>query len=265
MSTEQKCYFMVVSVMILLMAAVLALPPKKAVASHIGVRLDLPAEVAGYIARDLRFCQNEQCMRSFPVDDLTDHETCQACGEVLEALSLAEKRILPADTIIRKKEYIDSLGQRLYVSIVVSGAEQKSLHRPQQCLPAQGQVIDASRTIAVSIQGRDPLKVMMLKLRRPGRLPDGRTYQQRSAFAYWYVGGDRETASHLRRLLWMSKDRILRGEALRWAYITVSAQNEQGSDRYVNTISRFIAELYPAIRVDSPGRHGQIRSPKSGQ
>jgi EpsI family protein len=165
----------------------------------------------------------------------------------LDNITLAERRILPVDTIIKKKQYVDARGRSIYVSIVVSGAEQRSLHRPQQCLPAQGFVIDSGDVIQVPIANREPLEVMLLGLHWRAAAGSGGS---RVAYAYWFAGGDRETASHIRRLFWMSRDRIIKGIVPRWAYITVSLQGDQGREADIGRLRDFISEFYPLIRAD---------------
>jgi EpsI family protein len=243
---RSRCYAALTAV-VLLASGILAIPQKVIVAEDIGIRLDLPSSLAAYTARDVRFCHNDQCAKTIVVTEVEDRDACPACGSGLHDISLAEKIILPQDTVIRKKQYTHVSGDSMFVTIVLSGAQQKSLHRPQQCLPAQGYVIESNRPIQVNLPGREPLKVALLGLRRSMNRSGGEQNHERSLYAYWFVGGGRETSSHLARLYWMSKDRIVRGMAPRWAYITVSTSSESDSEGSLQRLSRFIAELYAAI------------------
>lgn len=230
-------------------AVLVALPRRVVVSERAAIRLELPEQAGPYRAQALRFCQNEACMRQFALDALTDPEHCPVCGGELAGATVAERRILPADTIIRKAEYTGPAGESFSVSLVLSGAEQRSMHRPQQCLPAQGYAIEADRTVGVPIEGREPLDVKLLELRRRGRSVEGRAFEYRTLYAYWFVGKDRETPSHLERLFWMSADRILRGIAQRWAYIAVSGRRADGAPATEAMLEAFIADFYPALRV----------------
>ena len=58
-------------------------------------------------------------------------------GKVIAATP-GEIATLPADTQIVRREYLDSAGDRIMASIVLSGGEKRSIHRPEVCLPAQG-------------------------------------------------------------------------------------------------------------------------------
>jgi hypothetical protein len=52
------------------------------------------------------------------------------------AATMGELATLPKDTQITRREYSDSGGDRIMASIVLSGGEKRSIHRPEVCLPA---------------------------------------------------------------------------------------------------------------------------------
>ena len=142
--------------------------------------------------------------------------------------------------------------------IVATGKERRSIHRPETCLPAQGNSIEGSRILSVDVPARDPLKVTLLDLRSSkARLAD--TGQDRfSAYAYWFVSPACETPYHLERMIRMSIDRALHGVSYRWAYIAISSNRQDGSDDYIRRISQFIADLCPLI---APGNRGPQSTP----
>ncbi|MFO7871851.1 MAG: exosortase-associated EpsI family protein [Kiritimatiellia bacterium] len=212
------------------------------------VTAKLPGRAAEYRGIDRFYCQNEACLKSFTAEELDGTNVCPVCGSELDRVSLPEKRILPPDSVIRKKDYIGPEGRRFSVSLVLSGSEQKSIHRPQQCLPAQGHTIESQRTLSVPIPGREPLEVMVLNLRRTRETIEGAEYTQTSAFAYWFAGPERETAYHLERLFWMSMDRIFRNITHRWAYITIAVPRHSGSEEHIEPLKDFISDFYPLIR-----------------
>jgi len=215
--------------------------------SEAGVIAELPERAGNYQGHVRLFCQNESCMRSFLVSELRGNEVCPVCGGKFEETTLGEHRLLPVDTVVKRKEYIDAFGRMISVTIVLSGREQKSIHRPQQCLPAQGYVIEGSKVIPVPIGGRAPLYVMLLDMRKTGTAPGGGQRRRLYSFGYWFVGADRETPYHLQRLFWMSVDRIFRNVNHRWAYIAVSTERREGADEHIKRLGGFIAELYSLI------------------
>lgn len=227
-----------------------------AISNYIPVRLSpppglhLPTTVGGYTGIDQRFCQNERCLAvvTLPFPEAEPPAQCPTCGGRLDRVTLAENRILPKDTIILKRIYRNSIGQTMAVSVVISGAEQRSIHRPQQCLPAQGYTIQRGRVHAMdAIAGRPPLEVMILDTQARQRLPDGDVAETNAAYAYWFATDGRETPYYLKRLYWMGLDRLLQGVSSRWAYITIATHRTPGSDSHIERINRFLAQFQPLM------------------
>ena len=233
------------------LAAVLFLQREVVVPPATDLLMDLPAQVGDYTGRDRFFCQNELCLKSFPDSEAGSASSCPACGGRLDRVSLGEKQLLPKDTIISRKEYRDPAGEEMAVTIVLSGSEQKSIHRPQQCLPAQGYSIEGQQVISVPLTGRSPLKVMRLDVRRTLKASDGRTRDLRSCYAYWFVGKGRETPHHWQRLLWMSSDMLLRNVTHRWAYVAISTSRPMKDGEGSRKLSDFVSRLHPCISAEA--------------
>ncbi len=233
-------------------AAFLAMPPVLEIADT-GVADDLPARVGIYTGVDVLFCQNDQCMNAFDVPALADPTVCPTCGAALDPVSLGERRSLPKDTRFLKKRY-DAPGQPpIFVSIVISGADQRSIHRPQQCLPAQGGTIEAHTVVSVPRAGDDPLRVAFLALRRGFRDRIGMERQIDTRFAYWFVSPRAETPFTLERLALTARERILHGRNYRWAYVAVFTDADPRTAQPPNRrIESFISELAPAITRRRP-------------
>jgi hypothetical protein len=209
------------------------------------VKLDIPDKFDIYSGYDILFCQSQECGRSYKSSELRLKGTnlCLKCGAELDTISIGEKLSLPEDTKMAKKSFLSGDGREIRVSIVLSGYEQKSIHRPQQCLPAQGFSIDKTEFENVKISDDKNLKVSMLEL----RLPDGLGSYSKYYYAYWFVGPESETASHLERLLLMSKDRVFKNAASQWAYIAISIESFEGDIDGKQELKQFIKELYPYV------------------
>jgi EpsI family protein len=212
---------------------------------EIDVTMRLPDRVGACEAHDVRFCQTETCMRVWPLQDLAGRETCPDCGGTLRDVALSEWRALPRDTEIVRRNYASPLGESFSVAVVVSAREQRSLHRPQQCLPAQGFVIESSRVEEVPLAGSDPLRVMVLDLRRAGRA----TTRPEAVFAYWYAGQGRETPFYLERLWYNAMSRVLRQEVHRWAYVAVNTQGYARPAQQQERLHAFLAQLHPMLKT----------------
>lgn len=217
------------------------------VSDEIGVALELPDKVGEYAGSNRLFCQNEQCGEMYSESDVDKAFVCKSCGTDLDYLSPGEKREYPDDTIVVKKEYVSAVGETIIVSVVTSGKEQKSIHRPQQCLPAHGHVIESAKVINVKLKDGQSIDVMLLDTTRNWQELGGRNKRAHAGFAYWFVSAGRETPYHLQRLLWLSSDRVFKNKASRWSYVSVMSEREEGSGRHERMIADFIAELYPLI------------------
>ena len=243
-----KPYFVVIALFVLTSLA-LAYTVDVTVTDRAGVRMDLPDRVAGWTGQDLRFCQNPVCQREFRVGDLAGATNCTACGASLDTMTKAERDALPPDTEIIKKEYRHTSGNVLYVTIVLSGKERASIHRPQACLVGQGNSILNSVIVPVPLEDRPPIEIMSLEMMRKIRAPDGRAMEIPTYFAYWFVGQGRETPYHIQRMVWMATDRVLHNVSHRWAYIGVSGSRRLDSDDYKQQLQAFVKDFYPHIVV----------------
>ena len=177
-----------------------------------------------------------------------------------ESAPISEKELtaLAPDTKFARKWYTNPAGDRLYVSIVLSGADMgNSIHRPERCLVAQGWTVENSRRVQIPLpDGKPPLEITALR-----DVQQMRTAENASAVAvtnlnyYWFIGSHDLTASHWRRTFIDIRDRVLHGENQRWAYVTVSAyvtDNMQLSGRNLADTTRivedFIAEIVPEFQ-----------------
>ena len=184
-----------------------------------------------------------------------------------EEASAGEKYVLPKDTEIVKKLYTDASGDVMNAQIVLAGAEKRSIHRPELCLPAQGWSIDRRVTVPVVLDNGESLSVMVDVISRAVETSPGVTKPLTSLYCYWFVGNGVTTPSHLMRLLLTSWDRVVYRKNHRWAYVAVSAPVLEGfkpggmNERETqNMISDFIGKLGPKVmKSDSMKRQSEIR------
>jgi hypothetical protein len=239
-------YFVVIG-LLALTALLLAMTVDVRVSDEAGIRILLPDRVGEWQGREIRYCLSAGCQRDFVVDKLDDPNVCPACGGPLDVMSKGEKDLLPGDTVLLRKRYVNAAGEQVFVTIVMSGKERVSIHRPQICLVGQGNEIVRQFTVDVPIEGRKPLQVMTLEMLRRGNLPDGRPFEQPTYYGYWFVGKGRETPHHVQRMIWMATDRIFHNVSHRWAYISVGGARDKESDDYQKQISSFVHDLYPEL------------------
>lgn len=161
--------------------------------------------------------------------------------------SLAERSMLPKGTEIGRRLFTEPGGRSMLVSVVLSGPEQKSIHRPQQCLPAQGNVIEAAEVVDVARPDAKPLKVMWLDVR--SRKVAGETGQ--GFFVYWFADGHRETPYHFERLFWTSLDRLTGRPVARWVYVSVYGMNLASKEATRAEVAEFVGCLQPQLHAGS--------------
>lgn len=140
-----------------------------------------------------------------------------------------ERELLPADTIIVKREYHTpgrSIENRdlAHASLVIAGNDSRSIHRPEVCLDGQGWTITSSTVREVRMISGSVLRVRDLAIEREVLLPDGSKLPLRAHYVYWFVGDDISTPNNLDRQLLSLRDSMLRNVNHRWAYPSVMAR-----------------------------------------
>lgn len=177
-----------------------------------------------------------------------------------------EKKLLPADTQMVKMRYrsVNAPERRdvVQVTVVLSGAERRSIHRPEVCLDGQGWTLLESRVIPVEIHPGQVLEVKDLLIERSLVGPNGQRKQVRAHYVYWFVGTDVTTPHNLTREWLSSWDSIFRSVNHRWAYASVSAivtenftPEESGQRVRTNAetlavITKLIRNLVPRFQKD---------------
>ncbi len=250
----------VLGLLFLLTACLLLFTVDISVTDEAGVREYLPENLGNnWEGFDVLFCQDPGCGRNWLTRDVPLNEdgvrVCptnwqgETCGGELLAMSLGEKTVLPRDTVMMKKQYInrENPENTVFTSVVLSGKDRTSIHRPEVCLDAQGNEIEKSVVIEVPLENGKTIKVQVLLINKKY----SEKYTRYTYYAYFFIGKDRTTHLHFERLLWMSLDRVFRNVAHRWAYIAVSGERSpfEGDTEYQDEIRDVIGKLYPEISL----------------
>jgi len=175
-------------------------------------------------------------------------------------VSLTEKTILPPDTEFARKTYESGSGNSVLCSIILSGTEKRSIHRPETCLPGQGWTIRNGQVIDVPLHSGHNLQVMNLTLSRNVTLSNGKKKEVFSYYIYWFVGDHIVTPYHWRRVWLSSWDRVVHHINHRWAYVIVNSMVTQGlrpngkdPAETLAMLKKFIADIVPSIEKDEAG------------
>ena len=220
-----------------------------ATSDEAGIVLHLPEQVGPWHGMDILFCPDRKCGGQYTSSQLEDPTTCPKCGAKLGNMNWAERSMLPPDTgLVRKYYSLPDNRNGIHATIVLSGDDRSSIHRPEVCMTAAGNEIVHEGIIQIPLEGRtEPLEVMVLDMTRSIQRENGTPATYNSFYAYWFVGKDRETADHVVRMLWMGFDRIFHGVSHRWAYIALAGERNPISDDHLQTIADFASHLHPAL------------------
>jgi EpsI family protein len=149
-------------------------------------------------------------------------------------VSAVEREILPPDTGFSRKNYafVADRTKDVFLSIVLSGRDRTSIHRPELCLVGQGWTIDdaasqAFRFPAGSADSGREFPATVLRVRREVPTARGRMVVPQLV-AYWFVAGDTVVASHWRRFMHDAWNRVARARADRWAYVLMQTDARDG-------------------------------------
>ena len=196
-----------------------AMTPKATVMEPPAVTL--PERMPGYTSESVLFCGNEQCARMWRVSLLGEGQTtCPHCGSELSSATVGETTVLPKDTKIIKRIYLRPDGVQFLVSAVIGGTSKSSIHRPELCMPAQGNLMTDPRSFTVA--GR-PFHAIHLE--GGGRPPTV------LAYTFFNQAGVR-TAAHMRRILVDTWDRSVHNRIDRWVMVTVTASTPYDNEGF---------------------------------
>ncbi len=175
--------------------------------------------------------------------------------------SEAEKTILPPDTEFAKMTYRNPSGPgQINVSIVLSGKDRTSIHRPEVCLAGQGWNVRGSRKRMVELENGKTLGVNCLDITREATLATGEEKTVEAFYVYWFVGNRSTTPDNLERILETAAVNVIRGENPRWAYVSLLSVvprsvglGEEGADATVTRLDQWIGQAAPRFqRVFEP-------------
>ncbi|MCX6857518.1 MAG: exosortase/archaeosortase family protein [Verrucomicrobia bacterium] len=186
-------------------------------------------------------------------------------GDPLEP-DKVEKDLLPPDTQLAKMRYRSAGGNpetcdMANVTIVLAGAERRSIHRPEVCLDGQGWTLLESAIVPVEITPGHILQVKDLHISREVVRADNTKSTLSAHYLYWFVGTDVTTPSNWTRTWLSTWDNITRSVNHRWAYpsITVwvtenldpkeSGQRKRSSTESVALATELIRELVPKFQT----------------
>ncbi len=125
-----------------------------------------------------------------------------------------EREVLAKDTQFARKTYTGPTGEKIFVSIIMSGDDMtSSIHRPERCLVAQGWSVQGSEKRVVRLDDGKSLEMTRLRNIHPIDLPDKSRVLLHNLDYYWFVGARQMTSSHLVRTDRLARSHLARGSS----------------------------------------------------
>jgi hypothetical protein len=136
------------------------------------------------------------------------------------------------------------------LSIVLSGRDRTSIHRPELCLVGQGWTIDASARNEFRFPGQTgaaaSFPATILEIRREVPV-QGKTVIIPQLAAYWFVDSERVVATHWERFFRDAWKRVTRARADRWAYVLMQTDASDGNAAALARMQTVLDATLPAF------------------
>ncbi len=171
-------------------------------------------------------------------------------------VTAVEREILPPDTGYSRKIYVPLADptRGVFFSIVLSGRDRTSIHRPELCLVGQGWTIERSelhRFAYPAAMGGNGFSATVLHVRREVTTPRGPVVVPQLV-SYWFVGSDSVVATHWQRFAADAWNRLRHWRADRWAYVLLQTDAGDGDAAALARMQAVLSRTLPAIQI-SPG------------
>lgn len=175
-------------------------------------------------------------------------------------ISPVEREVLPADTGFSRRTYVSLLDRRVqvFLSIVLSGRDRTSIHRPEICLVGQGWTITGRKAHAFR-RPDDPkarVPATILRIERELTTTRGEKIKVPAVFAYWFVGADKVVGTNTERVVLTSFDRLRHLQAHRWAYVVAQTLAPDGEEAGLARIQAVLDGTLPAFQEPLPAGGG---------
>lgn len=167
----------------------------------------------------------------------------------------AEREVLPPDTGYSRRNYvsIQDRARQVFLSIVLTGRDRSSIHRPELCLLGQGWNLVSRTETTLTIGPGETLPVTLLRVEREVIGRAGERQAVSCWLVYWFVGRTATVASHAEMLWRSSLDRLLHFRADRWAYVVAQTPVMAGQTTDLRTIEEVLTDVWPRLK-GTPGK-----------
>ncbi len=164
-------------------------------------------------------------------------------------VTAVEREILPPDTGFSRRDYVSLAdpAHRVFLSIVLSGRDRTSIHRPELCLEGQGWTLVSAGSHTFTYPGR-PGRLIPATLLHTRRTEPRTGRRIEAVVVYWFVSGDTVVATHWQRI-WRDALNRLRGRADRWAYVLMQADAADGDAAALARLQTILDQTLPQFQL----------------
>jgi hypothetical protein len=179
-------------------------------------------------------------------------------------VSQIELDMLPKDTSFGKRLYKGTDGFKIFLCVVLMGADRTSLHKPQFCLEGQGVQLGPSSYSTASIAIERPHKYELPVGRLIGSKyaeVEGQRQEMRAIYVYYYVadGVLMSSESGFGRMWSMARELIRTGVLQRWAYVSYLSYCLPGQEEATfERMKAFIAASAPEFQLTPSAREAAV-------
>lgn len=173
-------------------------------------------------------------------------------------VTAVEREILPPDTGYSRKIYVPLAdpAHAVFFSIVLSGRDRTSIHRPELCLVGQGWTIEQSdlhRFASPGAMGGAGFSATVLHVRRELATPRGPVVVPQLV-SYWFVSSDGVAATHWQRFAADAWNRLRHLRADRWAYVLLQTDASDGEAAALARMQAVLSRTLPVIQTSPRAR-----------
>lgn len=165
-------------------------------------------------------------------------------------VSAVEREVLPPDTGYSRCSYQSLVDPRqaVFLSIVLSGRDRTSIHRPELCLVGQGWNVVGREVVTLRAADGGDLPVTLLRTEREMTDAAGRAVKVPGVFVYWFVGADRVVATHWQRVFYTALDRLRHLQGHRWAYVFAQTHALDGEKAALARVQDVLDRTLPVFQ-----------------
>lgn len=137
-------------------------------------------------------------------------------------MTAKEKDLLDEGVRLTRIAYLSAPSRLILATVILSGFEKRSLHRPEVCLPNQGWTVTDRTPMQIHLEDGRDIPIMMMRIFRDVEPQPGVRIRTRALNFYWYIGSNGTScADHYEHIFLSYYDGVFRNTYHRWAMASI--------------------------------------------